>query len=539
MLDSKTRSVGVVGGGTAGYFAALALKRRFPALEVCVLESKTIPIIGVGEATTTLLPPFLHGQLGLDVEALYAAVKPTWKLGIKFEWGAPGSFFTYPFGDADPLVAAAQDGHLRNQSLTSMLMTGDRSPLIREADGSVTSLLGRLKWAYHLHNAPFVAFLAQAAAARGVVHVEGKIDRVETSAGGERVEALHLADGRRLTFDLYVDASGFGSLLMEKALRSEFLSYASSLFCDTAVVANVPHGDLVRPYTTAETMDAGWCWRIAVEAEDHRGYVFSSAFLDEGRAIDELRAKNPGASEPWVVRFRSGRHRHFWKGNTVAIGNAYGFVEPLESTALHMVVIELGYLLGCLDEGAAADEVAWANERVGAHWDSLRWFLSVHYKFNGRLETPFWRAARAEVDIGELQGAVDRFRATGPWVEEQGRRFGPDDPTFGHSGLMMMLLGQGVSGAPYLPPPSAAAAWGPRVAAQQALAARALSQAEALAFLRAHPEVLREGVEGPGAWCRGSSQRVELSPSRRTPAHPRSDDAGAPAPYEALLRPVR
>ena len=537
MLDARLKSIGVVGGGTAGYFAALALQRRFPTLKVTVLESKRIPVIGVGEATTTLLPPFLHAQLGLDVEALYREVKPTWKLGITFEWGPANRFFTYPFGDANPLEAAAWDGDLRAQSLGSMLMVNDRSPLIREADGSITSLLGRMKWAYHLHNAPFVDFLGREAAARGITHVEGEIARVETS--GAVVDAHHLTDGRRLSFDLYVDASGFRSVLLEGALRSDFLSYASTLFCDTAVVANVPHGGLVRPSTTAQTMDAGWCWRIPVEAEDHRGYVFSSAFLDEGRAIDELRAKNPGAGEPWVVRFRSGRHRDFWKGNVVAVGNAYGFVEPLESTALHMVVIELGYLLGCLDEGATPEQVAFANERIGAHWDSLRWFLGVHYKFNGRLDTPFWKAARAEVDVGGLQPAIDRFRAEGPWVEERGQRFAPDDPTFGHSGLMMLLLGQGVVAPRAREVAGSAQAWAERTAAQRALVSRALPQAEALAWLRANPEVLRAGVEGPGAWCGGQSQRVHISPSQRSPAHPRPDDHHEADPLEHLLRPLR
>ena len=533
------RSVVVVGGGTAGYFAALALQRRFPGVQVTVLESKTIPVIGVGEATTTLLPPFLHAQLGLDVEALYREVKPTWKLGIKFEWGPPGGFFTYPFGDANPLEAAAFDGHLRAQSLTSQLMAADRSPLLREADGSITSLLGQLKWGYHLHNAPFVTFLARTAAARGVAHVEGEITRVELSADGQQVTALHLTDGRRLAFELYVDASGFRSVLMEGALGSKFLSYASTLWCDTAVVANVPHGGLVRPYTTAQTMDAGWCWRIPVEAEDHRGYVFSSAFLHEGQAIDELRAKNPGVSEPWVVRFRSGRHRDFWKGNVVALGNAYGFVEPLESTALHMVIIELGYLLGCLAEGQDPSQLAFANERVGAHWDSLRWFLGVHYKFNTRLDTPFWKAARAEVDVGPMAAAVERFGAEGPWVEDGGARFAPDDPTFGHSGLMMLLLGQQVAGPHAAELAGSAEAWAQRTQAQRLVAARALPQAEALAWLRAHPEVLRAGVEGEGAWCAGASQRVEVSPSARTPAHPRPDSPREQGPYDALLRPLR
>src|SRR5262249_31575084 len=163
----------VLGGGTAGYFAALALKRRFPGLRVTVIESSAIPIIGVGEATTTLMPPFLHHQLGIDVVELYREVRPTWKLGIKFAWGLPGDyFFTYRFGPADPVDAYRHDGDIHAQSLTSLFMEANRSPILRDASGDVRSLLPSTKLAYHLHNAPFVAFLGRQAARAGVEHID-------------------------------------------------------------------------------------------------------------------------------------------------------------------------------------------------------------------------------------------------------------------------------------------------------------------------------------------------------------------------------
>src|SRR5262245_53357121 len=309
-------SAGVIGGGTAGYFAALALKRRFPDMDVTVVESSAVPIIGVGEATTTLMPPFLHGQLGLDIIELFRVVKPTFKLGIRFEWGRPGDhYFTYPFGDADPIEAHHFDGHLRDQSFVSMLMAEGRAPVLEGPNGERVSLLSRPKFAYHLDNAPFVAHLAAAAKRAGVHHVDMTIDRVRTGERG--VHALHSADGRELSFDLYIDASGFRSLLIEGALGSRFLSYASSLLCARAIVATVPQRGGVQPFTTAETMESGWCWRIPVEGEDHRGYVCSSAHIDEDRAAAEMRARNPGMAEPWTVRFRSGRHADFWLGNTV------------------------------------------------------------------------------------------------------------------------------------------------------------------------------------------------------------------------------
>ena len=470
------RRVGILGGGTAGYLTALALKKRFPDLEVTLVESSTIPIIGVGEATTTLMPPFLHAQLGLDVVALFREVRPTWKLGIKFDWGLPRDyFFTYPFGETNTDEPYFYDGDLRTQSFTSLLMMAGKTPIVRSATGQPTSLLPRLKFAYHLDNAPFVRFLARNAVAAGIHHLDAVIAEVVVSPDGERIEALRTSDGLELRFDLYVDASGFRSRLLESALGVPFSSYASSLLCDTAVVATVPQQGGIAPYTLAETMDAGWCWKIAVEGEDHRGYVFSSAFLTEAQATAEMRAKNPGMGEPRTVRFRSGRHRDFWKGNTVAVGNAYGFVEPLESTALHMVIIEIGYLLGCLEAaGDGPPDVAFANAGVGGHWDYLRWFLALHYKFNRRLDTPFWKHCRAEVDVSGLAPALDHFQRHGAWSRKDGARFQSGDPAFGYEGMMIMLLGQKVD-APRRQPSVTREAWETRPTAPTLATARALA----------------------------------------------------------------
>ena len=502
------KSVGVIGGGTAGWFAALALKRRVPELDVTVIESPNIPIIGVGEATTTLMPPFLHGELGLDVVALYEEVRPTWKLGITFEWGPADDVFTYPFGPAWPVEAMAYDGTLRTQSLTSHLMGADRAPLVREADGTVRSLLGETKYAYHLDNAPFVAFLARTAKARGIHHRLGELSRVETDVARTRVERLHFTDGASAQFDLYVDARGFRSVLLGDALDSEFLDYRASLFCDSALVTNLPQPPgHVRPYTTAETMDCGWCWRIPIEGEDHRGYVFSSAHLDEAGALVELRRANPAwveGTRTSLVKFRSGRHAEWWKGNVVAVGNAYGFVEPLESTALHMVILELRRLVEGVEQSrrGVTPDTAHHSERIGAHWDSLRWFLAAHYRFNTRRDSEFWKAVRARVELGPLAEAVERLRREGPWLEERGARFTPDDPTFGHAGLMMVLLGQRVDARAPKTLELDAKTWARRQAEWKALTARALPQHEALAWLREHPEALRAAV-GETSWLGG------------------------------------
>lgn len=532
----RVRRIGVVGGGTAGYFAALALKKAFPQVHVCVVESSSIPIIGVGEATTTLMPPFLHAQLGIDPVELYDDVAPTWKLGIRFDWGPPHAEpFAYPFGPAWPLEAHACDGHLRDQSFTAMLMARDLSPLLRRSDGGYQSLLPWLKFAYHLDNRRFVAFLAKQLRRAGIEQIDAVVDAVRCSADGREVEALHTRDGRALQFDLYVDASGFRSLLMGEALETPFIDYSSSLFCDTAIVAEMPHDGLVRPYTQAETMDAGWCWRIPVVGEDHRGYVFSSQFLSLDQAEAEMRAKNPRMGKPWVVRFRSGRHREFWRGNVAAVGNAYGFVEPLESTALHMVIIELAYLIGGL--GAAGDQArpaAHANHHIGGHWDYLRWFLATHYRFNQRLQTPFWQTCRREVDVSGLEEYLKDFSTLGPWRERQGLVYPHRDPAFSYEGLMILLLGQQVA----YPRPTQVrpcAEWRALTQARRDLASRALPQAEALAVLRQEPGLLRRLLTEPGSWVTSGEELLRVRPELGETVHPQARPKLPAGPYAELL----
>ena len=225
------------------------------------------------------------------------------------------------------------------------------------------------------------------------------------------------------------------------------------------------------------------------------------------------------------MRFRSGRHRDFWVGNTVGVGNAYGFVEPLESTALHMVIIEIAYVLAGLaamrDETNDAESFpAFASEAVGSHWDYLRWFLAVHYRYNRRLDTPFWRAARSEVDVSGLPVFVlfDRFAADGPRGAEEVARRDQSDPTFGFAGLTTLLLGQHVS-AKVAPPTSLT----PRCVAPSAgstgtqawwRARFPTRSPDALETLRAHPEMLRASV-APKSWIRGDAERVSVTPARR------------------------
>lgn len=503
---SAIRTVGVIGGGTAGYLTALALRTWRPGLEVTVVESSSIPVIGVGEATVTDMVAFLHRYLGIDMAEFYQEVRPTWKLGIKFDWGPDPAGFTAPFDWASHSVgmlgALGTHGSVDGFSLGSLLMAADKTPVLR-ADGRAFSLLPYLPVAYHLENVRFIGYLTRLAARRGVGHVDATVADVQLR-GPDFVDALRTADGRELRYDLYVDCTGFRSRLLGQALGVPFRSFAGSLFTDEAVTASTGNQDQPRPYTTATTMDAGWCWNISLaEGVDHLGYVYSSAAMNAEQAERELLERFPGAELQGRMRFSSGRRERHWLGNVVAVGNSGGFVEPLESSGLAMISITIRALLSALpgswSQPCPRDTV---NDFLGVHWDALRWFLSLHYKFNTRLDTPFWRHARTDTDVSGLEPLLSAYAAGAPLTRRDTltqlmlKAVAP--PVYGLAGIDNILLGQRVP-ATLLEPDEPPARWRARSQAAQALVRLALPQHEALAEIAKHPEFLVEQLTVPGS----------------------------------------
>ena len=423
-----------------------------PHVPVRVIRSKDIPIIGVGEGTTPAVLGHLfdRGRLGLDLGDFYRSVNPIWKLGIKYVFGPRGSF-NYAFGNqmADRLplprsvayyVGDAGDAvDLLNTS--AALMTQNRA-FVPDAGGApiVTG-----DHAFHLENRTFVAYLEAAAVRAGVTIVDDTVVGVDQDDAG--VRQLRLASGRVESGPLYLDCSGFASELLGKAVGEPFVSYAKTLFCDRAVVGGWPRGpdEPIQPYTTAQTMDAGWSWRIDHETIVNRGYVYSSAFIADDAAEAEFRRVNPKVTQARVVRFRSGRFARFWVKNVVAIGNASGFVEPMEATAIAAVCDQAtAVATGIANVGRVTDALrAVCNDRNGRYWDAIPKFLAVHYKFNTQRDTPFWRAIWADIDLAGAEPLVDYYRQCGPDQTFGQAMLDPHDQFFLGS-YVMMLLGQNV-----------------------------------------------------------------------------------------------
>lgn len=507
-VDGRTsrriRKVIVLGGGSAGYLAAIALKIRMPELLVTVIHSRNIPIIGVGEGTTFTVPVFLHGYLGLDPGQFHRMARPTYKLGIRFLWG-PREHFHYSFTgqlDAQQPDLPKANGYyafenFRYGDVTGALMEHDRG-FERQSDGGPLVTTGV---AYHIENREFVDYLEKAAAAAGVVTVDDEVETVET--GEEGVSALHLKSGRVARAHLYVDCSGFRSELIGRALEEPFDSFRSSLFCDRAVAGGWKRTDEpLKPYTTAETMESGWAWQIEHDELINRGYVYSSDFISDDEAEREFRAKNPKIKDTRVIRFDSGAYRRCWIKNVVGMGNASGFVEPLEATSLSVIcdhTVRLIQALADAEMEPGEKTRHYYNQYTARSWSAIRRFLALHYKFNTRIANEFWKTCQETTDLAGAEEIVEYYQECGPSLMWAAESMGRGDP-FGWEGYLVMLVGQGVPFRKRLTiPPEERKIWRQRCHQLEERARNGLSMAEALTMIRSErwawkPDFYRNAV---------------------------------------------
>jgi len=456
LMDERKvyKSVCILGGGLAGYLTAIAF-RKFFDIPVTVIESSAIPPIGVGEATTPILEDYLFESLGLDKKKFYDEVQPTWKLGIKFFWGLPGDYyFNYPFDGKDILSSIVHNNDINFCSLNSLLMSNDASFVAKipnDKGYKYHSLSKSLKYAYHLENRKFISYLKNQAMDFGVNFLDEVIVDSQLLTENGDIEYLTNDKGDKFEYEFYVDCSGFKSQLLEKKMGSGFISYKSSLLNDRAVVSEVPNNGDFKCYTLAESMDNGWCWNIPLRHEDHRGYVYSSDFCSDESAYQEMLRKNPTMNQDArIIHFRSGRHEQFIKGNVVGIGNSYAFVEPLESTGVHMIIQEIIMLINnFINLKGKPNLVAVLNKEMNEHWDYLRYFLSIHFKFNNKFDTPYWRACHESIDSSGFDNFVKLYKEIG-FLSKQDLtvrniiKTSVKDNIFDLFGIDHILLGQGI-----------------------------------------------------------------------------------------------
>ncbi len=458
-ISERLGRVCILGGGTAGFLAALALKAKEPSRPVTLIHNSALPIIGVGEATTPSMPQFLHGELQLDPATFYRDVQPTLKLGIRFDWNPHGAPFSYPFGPLHLLEAVVHGGSLDFANPQAMMMASGQVPFHRQEGGGRWLALPEM--AYHLDNPRLARYLGEQAAARGVEVLDRAIVDVVRDPQRPGLEALVDDGGQRHGADFFLDCSGFQAQLISKVMGVKYTSFADSLFTDRALVGAVPGAAELLPYTRAIAMNHGWCWEIPQAHERHVGYVYCSAFASDAEAEAELRARYPELGATRRILFTPGRRECFLAGNVAALGNAYGFVEPLESTSLHLLIRQLGLLMRANPFDSPEHGLApLLNRKVNGWWDYLRFFLALHFRFNRGPQTPFWRHCREAVVLGEHEELVALYQHRGPLSANPGvvDSFPYSDPLWGAEGIDTLLHGMGVA-CPLPRPAQSAVAW--------------------------------------------------------------------------------
>ncbi|MGQ3054999.1 MAG: tryptophan halogenase family protein [Roseateles sp.] len=388
----------VVGGGSAGWMTAAALVTGLKGrATVEVVESEDIGIIGVGEATFPSIRNY-NQLLGIDEAEFLRATNGSYKLGIRFcDWLEVGRDYFHTFGHFGNLFGSQTLwAHHRRLGLTE--------PLGTQCLPTVMAMQGRFvlprddsqfKYAYHFDAVQYAAFLRQLAMQRGARHTQGRIVDVQRRPDGG-VSAVQLDDGRRIEGDLFIDCSGFRSLLLGGALAEPFVDFSHWLPVDGAWACPCERSaEELTPYTQATALEGGWAWRIPLQNRTGHGHVFSSRFIDPDRARDQLLARLDGQplAEPRLLSFQTGHRQRFWVNNVIAIGLSSGFLEPLESTSIYLIQDGIGRLMTMLTEGRPLNEDAQAlfNEGSVRRFARIRDFIILHYCLTRRRDSELWR----------------------------------------------------------------------------------------------------------------------------------------------------
>ncbi|WP_084581346.1 tryptophan halogenase family protein [Sphingomonas azotifigens] len=492
MATAAPYRIVVAGGGTAGWMAAAALARFLgPGFTVTLVESDAIGTVGVGEATIPQIQMF-NASLGIDEDAFVAATQASYKLGIEFVGWTKSGRYTHAFGDVgrDNGLLAFRHTWLRGRA------EGVAGPLAAYALNNVAALAGRMQrgpartarmlpempYAFHFDAGLYARFLRRYAEARGVVRQEGRIEAVARAGEDGHVEALHLEGDRRIEGDLFLDCTGFHARLIGEAMGVGYQDWSRWLPCDRALAVPSARARDFPPYTRATAHGAGWQWRIPLQHRTGNGIVYASRHLSDDEAAARLLAglDEPALADPRPLRFLAGRREVCWAGNVIALGLASGFLEPLESTSIHLIQSAIERVLQLLPGRRPLAPLRDRYNRQAAHeMERIRDFLILHYWANDRDE-PFWRERRETPLPDGLAEKIALWRESGDILPDEG-------DLFSAVAWLQVLVGQGIAARGHHP----LADQPPREQIAEYLDLIAKLNAREVAQMPSHPDFVR------------------------------------------------
>ncbi|MGB5077131.1 MAG: tryptophan halogenase family protein [Sphingorhabdus sp.] len=448
--DRQIRSIVVVGGGSAGWMTAAALANTLrTGCKITLVESDDIGTVGVGEAT---IPPIrvFNDMLGIDEREFVKATQGTFKLGIEFvNWGKIGNRYFHPFGphgrpfDIVGLhhywLKAREAGESAHFDEHSMAWAMARTGRFARPGADPRNVSSTFDYAYHFDAGLYARYLRGYCEQRGLQRIEGKISAVAQNSETGFVESVTLADGQSIKGDLFIDCSGFRGLLIEGTLKTGYDDWTHWLPCDRAIAIPCTKAGELAPYTRSTAHDAGWQWRIPLQHRTGNGYVYCSNYISDADAEASLRAGLDGEpiAEPNFLRFTTGRRRKFWNKNVIAIGLSSGFMEPLESTSLHLIQAGISKLLALFpDRDFSPLVIDEYNHIASTEFERIRDFIILHYKLTERDDTALWRYCQAMEIPDTLQSKIDHFR-------QYGRHIARDMDLFGAPSWLAVHIGQG------------------------------------------------------------------------------------------------
>ncbi|WP_066967463.1 tryptophan halogenase family protein [Microbulbifer sp. Q7] len=450
-MSQAIKKVVIAGGGTAGWMTAAALSKLMGGqIEVTLVESESIGTIGVGEATIPTLV-FFHRLLGIDEAEFLRETQGTYKLGIRFEnWRDVGKDYTHAFGvtGKDCWACGFQHFWMRARQLGLAEDFGEYCLERRAAEAHKFSHLPNigLNYAFHMDASRYAAYLRKFSEGFGVQRVEGKIDQVQLHPHNGYIRALKLDSGQEVAGDFFIDCTGMRALLIEKALHTGYESWSHWLPCDSAVAVQTEAVEPPVPFTRSIAHESAWQWRIPLQNRVGNGLVYAGSYQSDESAREQLLENIRGKTltDPLLIKFQTGRRRKQWHKNCLAVGLSSGFLEPLESTSIHLIQQNIVRFLRFFPQTEIHPrEVDEFNRQCAFDMERIRDFIILHYKVTDRDDTEFWRHCRQMEIPDTLAAKIDMFRETGHVFREANELF--------VDSWQQVMLGQGLMPERYHP----------------------------------------------------------------------------------------